>query len=360
MDYVEKLQKTVPDEVLIGLVILCALAVGFVAAGLVLSLLSRIIKRSKALSLFVKCERLRAPVYTAVPILTVFIALRLTFPEALRYPFFAGMVKITSVLLLYWLAMRIIEVVASAISKRYDITVRDNLRAREVRTRIIVIRGIVTFLVFLAATVAMFLQFEELRTLGVSLLASAGIAGIILGFAAQKTLGNLLAGITIALSQPVRIDDVVVVEGEWGRIEEINLVFVTVKLWDLRRLVLPISYLLEHPFQNWTRTSADLIGEVNLYADYTLPLEPLRDKLKAILAATPLWDGNTQVVQVTECEKEAMKIRILVSAGDSANAWDLRCLVREQMIAFIQEKYPQCLPRQRAELAGAISGDTVH
>lgn len=347
MHYLAGLRHVIPDELLIGLVVAVAAVLGLVMASALLAVIDRLIKRSAVLAAFLNCKRLRPPVYTVMPVLLIFLGLRLTFPAELQEPFFAGLVKVTSVALLYWLAMRVIDVVSQAISKRYDISVRDNLRARQVQTRILVVRRIVSFLVFLIALSAVFLMFRELRTLGVSLLASAGIAGVVLGFAAQKTLGNLLAGFMIALSQPVRIEDAVVVEGQWGWIEEINLVYVVVRLWDKRRLILPISYLLEHPFENWTRTSADIIGEVDLYTDYAMPIEPLRTELAAILRDTDLWDGRTQNVQVSDCDKDVMKIRILISAGDSGAAWDLRCLVRERMLAFISRNYPHCLPLRR-------------
>ncbi len=349
MRYLASLRHVIPDELLIGLVVVVAAMIGLAAAGIVLTVIDRVIKRSALLAAFLNCKRLRAPVYTIMPVLLIFLGLRLTFPAELQEPFFAGLVKITSVALLYWLAMRIVDVVSQAISKRYDISVRDNLRARQVQTRIIVVRRIVSFLVFLVALASIFLMFRELRTLGVSLLASAGIAGVVLGFAAQKTLGNLLAGFMIAISQPIRIEDAVVVEGQWGWIEEINLVYVVVRLWDKRRLILPISYLLEHPFENWTRTSADIIGEVDLFTDYAMPVEPLRAELARILRDTDLWDGKTQNVQVSDCDKDVMKIRILVSARDSGSAWDLRCLVRERLLAFISRDYPHCLPLTRIE-----------
>jgi small-conductance mechanosensitive channel len=358
MHYLSSLRHVIPDELLIGLVVVVAAIIGLIAAGIVLAIIDRLIKQSAILSAFLNCKRLRPPVYTVMPVLLIFLGLRLTFPAELEEPFFAGLVKITSVALLYWLAMRIVDVTSQALSKRYDINVRDNLRARQVQTRIIVVRRIVSFIVFLVALSSVFLMFQELRTLGVSLLASAGIAGVVLGFAAQKTLGNLLAGFMIAISQPVRIEDAVLVEGQWGWIEEINLVSVVVRLWDKRRLILPISYLLEHPFENWTRTSADIIGEVDLFTDYAMPIEPLRAELAGILRDTDLWDGKTQNVQVSDCDKDVMKIRILVSAGDSGSAWDLRCLVRERMLAFISRDYPQCLPLRRNLISGgALAAD---
>lgn len=359
MPFFSDLKAAVPEAVLVSVIIVIMFLVGLAAARAVLAVTARILKRSVRLSHLVHVERLKPPVYTVMPVLLIFLALQLTYPEEIQRPFFSGLVKVTSVALLYWLAIRIVDVVSQAISRRYDMTAKDNLVARQVHTQIVVVKRIVSFLILLVALAAIFLLFDQLRAIGVSLLASAGVAGIILGFAAQKTLGNLFAGIVIALTQPVRLEDAVIVEGEYGWIEEITLAYVVVRLWDWRRMILPISYLLEKPFQNWTRTSANIIGSVYLYADYSLPIEPLRAKLKAILDGSPLFDGKVQNVQVVDITEETMQVRILVSAVDSPTAWDLRCLVREQMIAFIQTEYPHCLPKRRGalEALSSPSGD---
>jgi small-conductance mechanosensitive channel len=202
----------------------------------------------------------------------------------------------------------------------------------------------------------MLMVFESVRQFGTSILASAGIAGIIIGFAAQRSISTLLAGFQIALTQPIRIDDVVIVENEWGRVEDISLTYVTVRIWDLRRLILPISYFIERPFQNWTRTSADILGTVFLHVDYTVPLQPLRDELDRILAASPLWDGKVKVLQVTDAKPQTLELRALASAADASAAWDLRCEIREKLIAFLQTHYPASLPRVRAELQPAGAG----
>ncbi|MGN6365006.1 mechanosensitive ion channel family protein [Asticcacaulis taihuensis] len=339
-----------PDGLRLILIAVAAAIAGAVAGRLLMSLAKWLAKRNPQLSRHINLARLATPLYIVAPVLAVFIAVRAVAPEIMLTPFVSGTVKVASVALLYWLAMRIIDIVTVAVSRRYDITVADNLRARRIRTQIVVVKSIANFIVFLLALAAVFLMFDTLRGLGVSLLASAGVAGLAIGFAAQKTLGNLLAGIQIAFTQPIRLEDAVVVENEWGWVEEITLTYVIIRLWDLRRLVLPISYFIEKPFQNWTRTSASIIGTVELYADYTLPIDPLREKLVALLETTKLWDKQVQVVQVTDCDKDVIKIRILVSAANSPTAWDLRCFVREQMIRFIQDTYPQCLPKTRAAL----------
>jgi small-conductance mechanosensitive channel len=345
-----KLPVYLPDWLqLTGIAVIAGLA-GLVAGQLLMSLAKWLVRRNPKTLSQLNLVRLATPLYIVMPVLAVFIALRTAAPELMVTPVFSGTVKVASVALLYWLVMRIIDIVTVAISRRYDMSVSDNLRARRVRTQIMVIKSIANFIVFLLALAAVFLMFDTLRGLGVSLLASAGVAGLAIGFAAQKTLGNLLAGIQIAFTQPIRLEDAVVVEDEWGWVEEITLTYVVIRLWDLRRLVLPISYFIEKPFQNWTRTSASIIGTVELFADYTLPIDPLRERLVTLLATTNLWDKQVQVVQVTDCDKDVIKVRILVSAANSPTAFDLRCLVREQMIRFIQETYPQCLPKTRATL----------
>ena len=249
-----------------------------------------------------------------------------------------------------YLVIRATSVSEKALLKAHRIDVADNLRAREIYTQVSVIRKIIVVSSLFLAVACMLMLFQPVRQLGTSILASAGIAGVVLGFAAQKTLSNLFAGIQIAISQPIRIDDVVIVEGEWGRIENITLTFVTVCIWDLRRLVLPINYFIEKPFQNWTRTSADLLNSVFIYADYTLPVEPLRQELKRLLDENPLWDRKAWVLQVTDSTPQAMEIRCLMSSSDASKGWDLKCQVREGLVHFIQKNHPESLPRVRAEL----------
>jgi small-conductance mechanosensitive channel len=184
----------------------------------------------------------------------------------------------------------------------------------------------------------------------VGLFASAGVAGIIIGLSAQKVVGALLAGIQIAVTQPFRIDDAVLVENEWGWIEEINLTYVVIRIWDKRRLVLPSTYFLEKPFQNWTRTSADIVGSVFIYTDYTVPFNELREELDRLLENTDLWDKKAKVLQVSDAKETTVEIRILVSAKNSPTAWDLRVYIREKMIEFIQKNYPNSLPKSRIEI----------
>jgi small-conductance mechanosensitive channel len=193
------------------------------------------------------------------------------------------------------------------------------------------------------------LTIPGVRQVGTSLLASAGVAGLAVGFAAKPVLSNLIAGLQIALTQPIRLDDVVIIEGEWGRIQEITGTYVVVRIWDDRRLIVPLNWFMENPFQNWTRTSSQLLGSVFLWVDYGVPLEPLRQELQRLCDKAPEWDRRVCLLQVTDTNEKAMQLRVLVSTADSGRGWDLRCRVREGLLKFLQEHYPQCLPRLRGE-----------
>lgn len=249
-----------------------------------------------------------------------------------------------------WLAVRVFFAVEDRLLKKYDITASDNLRARSMHTQVEVFNRVFVIVVVILTLGAILMSIDEFRRLGTSLLASAGVAGIVIGLAAQKTIGNVLAGIQIAFTQPIRLDDVVVVEGEWGWIEDITFTFVVVRIWDKRRLVLPVSYFLEQPFQNWTKSSSDLLGTVYLYMDWTVPVDEVRAETKRLVEGHKLWDGKAAGVQVIGTSERAVELRALMSAGNSPDLWQLRCDVREGLIAWLQEQYPESLPRVRAEL----------
>jgi small-conductance mechanosensitive channel len=251
---------------------------------------------------------------------------------------------------LSWLLISTVFVARDLILHNHSLDKRDNLRARTIYTQVNVLVKIMVVVICILGASSMLMTFEKIRQIGVSLLASAGIAGIIVGFAAQKSLATLFAGIQIAITQPIRIDDVVIVEGEWGRIEEITLTYVVVRIWDLRRLVVPIMYFIDHTFQNWTRVSADILGTVFIYADYRLPVEALREQLHAILADSEDWDGKVWGLQVTGTNNQTVELRALMSAQDAGTAWNLRCTVREKLLSWLQSNYPECLPRVRAEV----------
>ncbi len=251
---------------------------------------------------------------------------------------------------LTWLCTSAIAGIQNAVIAAHPASRKDNLFARRIHTQTRVLARIGMSIAVIIGIATALTTFPEVRQVGASLLASAGLAGLVAGFAARPVLGNLIAGLQIGLTQPIRLDDVVIVEGEWGWIEEITGTYVVVKIWDQRRLIVPLQWWIEHPFQNWTRTSADLIGTVFLWVDYRMPLEPLRAALQAACAESPLWDGRTALLQVTDAGDRAVQLRALVTAANSPDAWDLRCHVRERLVSFIQREYPQYLPRLRAEI----------
>ncbi|HEX3835383.1 MAG TPA: mechanosensitive ion channel domain-containing protein [Steroidobacteraceae bacterium] len=238
-----------------------------------------------------------------------------------------------------------------ALLRRYDLAATDNLRARTVYTQVRVIGKVIDVGIALVTIACVLMLFAEVRQVGASLLASAGVVGIIAGIAAQKTLGNLFAGFQIALAQPMRQDDVVVVEGEWGRIEEITLTYVVIHIWDDRRLIVPLSYFIEKPFANWTRSSAQILGQVIVWVDYSFPVEEGRGVLKDIIESSSRWDRRFWNLQVTDTSERTMQLRVLATSTDSATNFDLRCEIREKFIACIQTRWPHALPQWRAQLA---------
>jgi len=304
-------------------------------------------RASKLDQLFVpllgKCLRVIVPVVGIILALPV-----LNLPAQYAGPVAKG----TSILLIMAVSLISFQAVAlgeKLVLTKFDIAVADNLRARKVHTQLQVISKTLDIFIGLFTVASILMLFDEVRHLGTSILASAGVVGVILGFAAQKTIANLFAGFQVALAQPIRLDDVVIVEGEWGRIEEITLTYVVVHIWDDRRLIVPLSDFIEKPFQNWTRVSAHLLGSVLLWVDYSLPLEETRQAARQIIEASPLWDRRFWNLQVSDTSERTMQIRILCTAADASKAWDLRCEVREKLILFIQQRHPRSLPRLRAD-----------
>lgn len=298
-------------------------------------------------ALVVRCKN---PARLLLPLLAVSVALpELPIPmdilDDIQHVVGAGLIASVA-----WLSVAVIHVFEDSIAARYRIDTQDNLLARRVQTQIRMLRRIAVGTVVFVAIALILMTFPSIRHLGVSLLASAGLAGIVVGMAARPALSNLLAGLQIAMTQPIRIEDVVIVEGEWGWIEEITTTYVVVRIWDLRRLVVPLSYFIERPFQNWTRITADLLGTVFLYADYTVPVEAVRKELHRILASSGMWDGKVWGLQVTNATEHVLELRALMSAPDSGTAWNLRCHVREQLVAYLQAQFPQSLPQTRARL----------
>ncbi|BCA79936.1 mechanosensitive ion channel domain-containing protein [Desulfuromonas sp. AOP6] len=267
--------------------------------------------------------------------------------------------KVFSILLIVsfgWLSIEAVLFGRDFLLTRYDIKVKDNLKARAIHTQMNMLVKIAVIAIVLLVTASSLMVFENVRQLGTSLLASAGVVGVIIGFAAQRSIATLLAGLQLAITQPIRIDDVVIVDNEWGQIEEITLTYVVVRIWDLRRLVVPTDYFLEKTFQNWTKNSSDLLGTVFIYVDYSLPIEVLRNQLYEILKDQELWDGKVWRLHVTNATDKTVELRALMSAANASEAWELRCHVREKLLSFLQEHYPDCLPKIRATVLESPEG----
>jgi small-conductance mechanosensitive channel len=289
----------------------------------------------------------------AVPVIGVILALPLLHLPARFDAVTGNLVSTFLIITLAAIMLQAVHIGARSILADHDVTAADNLRARKIHTQVGIIAKVIDVAIVLFAIASILMLFEEARRFGTSLLASAGIAGIILGMAAQKTIANLLAGFQIALAQPIREDDVLIVEGEWGRVEEITLTYVVVRIWDERRLVLPLSYFIEKPFQNWTRTSADRLGSVYLWVDYAFPVEEGRKVLKGIIEGNPLWDGRFWNLVVSDASERTMQLRVLATAKDASTEWDLRCDIREKFIAFIRDHHPESLPQMRLQSTGS-------
>jgi small-conductance mechanosensitive channel len=258
---------------------------------------------------------------------------------------------IALICLIGWGCLAALHVAAVVYSRRFKIDIADNLIARKHLTQVRILERTAAVFIVLLTMAAALMTLESVRQYGVTLLASAGAAGIIAGLALQPLLTNLIAGVQIAVTQPIRIDDAVIVENEWGWIEEITSTYVVVRLWDWRRMILPLTYFMQKPFQNWTRETASLIGSAMFYVDYFAPIDAMRSKLEEIAGASPLWDGDVVNLAVTDITERTLQVRCLISARNAGEAFDLRCEVREKMIAFLREEHPEALPQDRIQLA---------
>jgi small-conductance mechanosensitive channel len=250
-----------------------------------------------------------------------------------------------------WLVGALLLVLEDVALARWRVDVPDNMKARRVKTQVVIMRRVTIAAIVVLTAGVMLMTFPDVRALGASVLASAGVVSVIAALAAQSTLGNLIAGLQLAFSDAVRIDDVVVVEGEWGRIEELTLTYVAVQIWDDRRLILPTSYFTTKPFQNWTRTGSAVLGTAEIDVDWSAPVEPMRAELRAVCEGSELWDGRVCVLQVTEATGGMIRLRALVSAHDAGSLWDLRCLVRERLVTWVFEHRRDSLPRLRADVS---------
>ncbi len=358
-ELMRRLADSYEQIVWVSISILLVIAVALAGHYLLFKILAVFARRTEGKTDESFVEHLRAPMrwvmaVAAVRLVIPLIAAPARYIDAFKHVFALAMIGLVS-----WLIIRSMRVLDDYVMDRFDIGVKDNLRARKVHTQLRVLRRVVGAAVLIMALGTALMTFDKVRQLGTTILASAGILGLVVGVAAQRTLANLIAGLQIAFTQPIRVDDVVIVENEWGRIEEITLTYVVVRIWDLRRLIVPITYFIERPFQNWTRISADILGTVFIYADHTIPVDAVRAELQRILEQSDRWDRKVCVLQVTNTTERTVELRALMSASDASAAWDLRCEIREKLVSFIREKYPESLPRFRAELdrAPSAAGD---
>ena len=324
---------------------------GVVAYILLFAFFARLLRKSTSTLRLMLLKQTRSQARFFFPLLALIFALPTTsLPDRFKDRF-EHFLTLCLIALLGWLVITLVRVTSVLIRTRYSITVEDNLHARRIHTQTEVLERLFIGCVVIITLAAMLVTFPAARQIGTSVFAAGGIAGVVVGMAARSTFASLIAGLQVALTQPIRIDDAVVVEGEWGWIEEIETTYVVVRLWDLRRLILPLTYFIDKPFQNWTRTTSEIIGTIFIFVDYTLPVEAVREELQKILKESPLWNGKTCVLQVTDFTETTMQLRCLMSANSSSAAFDLRCLVRERMIRFLQKNYPQCLPTRREAVA---------
>jgi small-conductance mechanosensitive channel len=343
----------VPNRDLSGWVLLIiAVLAGVIVDFVVTQALTFVAKRRTYQTLQILKTHLRWAFWTFVPSLFFLLATNVQSARFIRrHPVADKTAEILFLVTATWLFVQSLKVGELILIRHYDTTQDVNLSQRKFVTQVRFIRRIAVFVVILVGGSLLLISFQGSRKVGLSVLTSAGVVSVLIGFAAQKTLGNLLAGIQIAFNQQIRLDDAVVVEKEWGRIEEINLTNVIVRLWDRRRLILPITYFVETPFENWTRNDASIIGTAFFYLDYTVPVDRIREKAREIAENDPLWNGQSFAVQVTDTQPTCLVLRVLISAADAPSAFDLRCHMREQLLAFIRDEYPAALPQTRLMLA---------
>lgn len=335
---------------LAGLILIGAsICSGIIIKIIVIKVLEAYARRSGSFFLNAFIRHLSYPLNFFIPLLLLNIFLPLNEGDRDTYRVVSRIAQIALALSFSWLLIRFVNVLEDLIYRQFEEEKGDSYRERKVKTQLQFIKRLVVIAIVIFTISIVLLSFENVRRLGAGLLTGAGVAGIIIGFAAQKSLTNLLAGFQIAFTQPFRIGDVLVVENENGRVEEITLTYVVLRLWDNRRLILPITYFIEKPFQNWTRTSSDLLGTVLIYTDYNIPVDAVRKELNRLLKENPLWNGKVAALQVTNANEQSIELRALMSARDSGSAFDLRCNIREQLVAYITKNYPGSFPKTRTE-----------
>lgn len=341
-------------QIQFALLVVAALAAGMLAHRLLRLVVQRAMRETSALRVVLR--RVDRPARWLLPLLALSVVVQHAELDAAWLSGFVHLIALGVIAAFTWFAIGAVLGVQGAIASHNLIDVEDNLHARRILTQTRVLCRIAIALIVMIGAAAMLMTFPGAREIGASLLASAGLVGVVAGFAARPVLGNLLAGVQIALTQPIRLDDVVIVEGEWGRIEEITGSYVVVRLWDERRLVVPLEYFISKPFQNWTRTTSNIIGSVFVWVDYALPIEPLRAELRRLCESAKEWDRRVCVLQVTDANQRGIELRALVSSAGSSQNWDLRCLVREGLIAYVAREFPEALPVMRQSRVEAVAG----
>ena len=343
------------DDWLAPLATALGAALAGILAYLILRPIARRISRHAPVANAVNSQ-LDRPLRFLLPLVAVQVALEGA-PDSL--PHVEGVRQLVTVLLIAAFtaaAIAVVRGVADAVAVLHPQDVADNLEARRVLTQTRVLARIAIGIALFAGLAFILMTFPRARQFGASLLASAGLSALVIGLAAKSVFGNLLAGLQIALSQPIRIDDVLIVQGEWGRVEEITSTYVVLKIWDERRLVIPLQWFIDNPFQNWTRTSSQIIGSVFFWVDYTTDLEPLRAEATRLAQGSKDHDGRVCLLQVVDTSERAMKLRLIVSSPSAGQSWDLCCLLREGLIALMRREHPDALPRIRAEMREPASG----
>jgi small-conductance mechanosensitive channel len=347
---IKSLLDWLPDPVIAAVILALAVVISFSLHRIVRKLIRRLLANRYpfAFSIF---SQMRGLTQLALLILAMVIAVPVAPLDPSSTEWLARLLLIGVIGLIGWAAINALKISADLYLRQFRLDVEDNLLARKHFTQVRVLLRTAEGLVVLVTLGAALMTFDAVRQYGVSLFASAGVAGIVAGLAARPVLSNLIAGVQLAMTQPIRIDDAVIVENEWGTIEEITSTYVVVRLWDWRRMIVPLSYFIEKPFQNWTRENSALIGSAFLYVDYRAPVGVIRDKLSEIVRASKNWDGGVVNLQVTDAKESTIELRCLMSARSAGQAFDLRCEVREQLVDFLQEHHPEALPRQRSEVA---------
>ncbi|HEY0613619.1 MAG TPA: mechanosensitive ion channel domain-containing protein [Candidatus Elarobacter sp.] len=347
MNHAVWLSRTELDAITGAAWVLIAIVIGLVLHRVACWLFSRWAERSHSWFAAAVVRRTERPAAYVLPLLAIIITVQfLDLPPKWTAiaTHVSGLLTIAAV---GWSLIALIRLWGDVVIARHRVDVEDNLLARQLGTRVDILSRVGVTLVVIVAAGMILMTFPPIRALGTTLLASAGLAGIVVGLAARPLFENLVAGIQLALTQPIRIDDVVVIEKQFGHVEEIHSTYVVVRLWDLRRMVVPLTYFINTPFENWTRRTANLIGDVTFFVDFGVDVEAIRAELPRILAQTPLWDRQTQVVQVTDTTERTVQVRVLVSARDSGSLFDLRCFVREALLVYLRDRQPAALPRDR-------------